>query len=72
MLPLGVPVTILQGDEDEPVPPIHATSYLEAAEASGDRPRMILLSGVDHFVVVDPLSSVWPRIRAEILSLIPR
>ena len=72
MLPLGVPVTILQGDADEPVPPIQATSYLEAAEASGDRPRMVLLSGVDHFVVVDPLSSVWPRIRAEILSLIPR
>lgn len=72
MLPLGVPVTIIQGDADEPVPPIQATSYLEAAQASGERPRLVMLAGTDHFVVVDPLSTVWPLVRAEILSLIPK
>lgn len=71
MLPLGLPVVIIQGEEDQPVPPLQATSYLEAAEKSGDRPRLCLLPGVDHFVIVDPRSSVWPRIKTEILSLLP-
>ena len=71
MLPLGLPVVIVQGEDDQPVPPLQATSYLEAAEKSGDRPRLCLLPEADHFVIVDPRSSVWPRIKIEILSLFP-
>jgi acetyl esterase/lipase len=71
MLPLGLPVVIIQGGEDEPVPPRQATTYLEVAEQSGDCPRLCLLPEADHFVIVDPRSSVWSRIRTEILSLLP-
>lgn len=71
MLPLGLPVVIIQGEEDLPVPPGQATAYLEAAVRHGDRPRLCLLPEADHFVIVDPCSSIWPRIRTEILSLIP-
>jgi len=71
MLPLGLPVVVVQGLLDEPVPPLQATSYVEAAEKSGDRPRLCLLPQTDHFVIVDPRSSVWPRIKGEILSLLP-
>jgi len=69
MLPLGLPVTLIQGEADTAVPPLQATSYATAAAAKGDRPELVLLPDADHFVVVDPRSSVWPRIRAEILAL---
>lgn len=69
MLPLGLPVTLIQGEADTAVPALQATSYATAAAASGDRPQLVLLPEADHFVVVDPRSSVWPRIRTEILAL---
>jgi len=70
MLPLGLPVVIIQGEDDQPVPPAQATTYVAAAERSGDRPRLCLLPQTDHFVIVDPHSSVWPRIKTEILHLL--
>ena len=69
MLPLGVPVTLIQGEADTAVPALQATSYATAAAAKGDSPQLVLFPDADHFVVVDPKSSVWPRIRAEILDL---
>jgi acetyl esterase/lipase len=71
MLPLGLPVTVIQGEADEAVPPIQATTYITAAERSGDRPRLVLFPDADHFVIVDPRSSRWPEVRAEILGLVP-
>jgi acetyl esterase/lipase len=72
MLPLGVPVTLIQGEADTAVPALQATSYATAAAAKGDRPQLVLLPDADHFVVVDPTSSVWPRIRAEILGMVAK
>ncbi|MFZ4983982.1 MAG: alpha/beta hydrolase [Blastocatellia bacterium] len=69
MLPLGLPVTIIQGGADEPVPPVQATSYYEAARRKGDSPRLCLFPDADHFVIVDPRSAIWPQIRTEILAL---
>ena len=69
MLPLGLPVTLIQGEADTAVPALQATSYATAAAAKGDSPQLVLLPDADHFVVVDPKSSVWPRIRTEILAL---
>ncbi len=69
MLPLGLPVTLIQGEADTAVPALQATSYATAAAAKGDSPQLVLLPDGDHFVVVDPKSSVWPRIRTEILAL---
>jgi len=71
MLPLGMPVIVIHGEDDLSVPAQQAISYVEAAERSGDRPRLCLLSGADHFVIVDPRSSYWPRVKDEIISLLP-
>ncbi len=69
MLPLGLPVTIIQGEADEAVPPIQATTYVEAAVRAGDHPKLVLFHDADHFVVIDPHSNVWARVRSEILAL---
>lgn len=69
MLPLGLPVTIIHGDADQSVPGSQSISYAAAAEARGDHPRLIILPGADHFVVVDPRTPQWATVRAEILAL---
>jgi acetyl esterase/lipase len=53
-----VPVTIVQGGEDEVVPPSVPASYC----AKFSRTRLVSLPKSGHFAVIDPLSDAWPAV----------
>lgn len=63
-LPLGVPVGLVHGDRDQQVPVSFSQRYAENARAAGDRVRLDVLKGVDHFAVIDPQSTAWPAVVA--------
>ena len=68
LLPLGVRTTIVQGETDPIVPPLMATSYIEAARRTGDDPKLLLIENAGHFEVIDPMSKIWPQVRNGILQ----
>jgi len=54
----GVQITVLHGDRDQRVP-VEMSRRLSGV-------RYVELPGVEHFGLIDPLSPVWPRLRAEL------
>ncbi len=61
----AVPVTLVHGEADEIVPVALAESYVVAHP----RTRLVRLPNVGHFAVIDPASSIWPVIVAELRAL---
>jgi len=59
-----VPVTVLHGTDDRQVPVDFSRAY--AARIGG---RYHELTGVEHFGLIDPLSSAWPRVIAVLEEL---
>jgi acetyl esterase/lipase len=70
LLPLGVPQTLIQGSNDEQIPPQLPVRWAEAARRHGDTVTVTILPGVDHFDVVDPQSRAWPSVQAAVLNLL--
>jgi acetyl esterase/lipase len=61
----SVPVTIIQGGEDDVVPPSVPASYC----ASFPRTQLVELAECGHFAVIDPLSNAWPVVVRELKAL---
>jgi pimeloyl-ACP methyl ester carboxylesterase len=61
----AVAVTILQGDNDEIVPPSVAASYCEAFPST----RLVSLPDCGHFALIDPATSAWEKVLSELRSL---
>jgi acetyl esterase/lipase len=55
-LPAEVDITVLHGDQDRQVP-VEMSRRLAGA-------TYVELAGVDHFALIDPLSSAWSAVRA--------
>ncbi|QMU67454.1 S9 family peptidase [Streptacidiphilus sp. P02-A3a] len=68
LLPLAVPVTLLHGTADQQVPVAMSREYAARAERAGDSVELVELSGLDHFALIDPLSTAWPDLLAAIDS----
>lgn len=64
-----VPRLLVHGDRDAHVPSEKSVEYVRSARRSGDDADLRLLSGLDHFEVVDPASSAWGAV-VEYLSAI--
>ena len=60
LLPTGVPVLCVHGEQDTTVPPEQSERYRAAATAAGDRVEVLLLPG-DHMVVIDVDGEAWRR-----------
>lgn len=54
----AMPVTIIQGDDDEVVPPAVARSYCKAFPDT----QLVALPGVGHFALIDPLAPAWSAV----------
>jgi acetyl esterase/lipase len=67
LLPLGVPQTLVQGTEDDQIPPALPNRYADKARRQGDTVAVHIVRGADHFDVVDPESAVWPVSRDALL-----
>jgi len=60
LLPIGTPVTLVHGTDDEDVPIELSRRYADQARAAGDPCQLVELAGVGHFELIDPLSPAWP------------
>ncbi len=68
-VPLGVRQRLIHGERDDIVPIEIARRHVDAARKQGDDARLVALEDAGHFEVIDPGSSVWPRIEAAIREL---
>lgn len=59
--PPAVPVTVIHGEADTLVPPALSAAYAAATGA-----RLVPLPGIAHFEVIDPESTAWPVVLAEL------
>jgi len=66
LLPTGTRTVLVQGLDDDVVPPAVSRSFAAAARAAGDDVRLHELEGADHDDVIDPASAAWPAVLAAI------
>lgn len=72
LLPLSAPQVLIQGTEDDQIPPELPGRWAELANSRGSHATAKIVPGVDHFDVVDPRSAAWEAVLAEIKGLIAR
>jgi len=68
LLPLGVPQTLIHGTGDTSVPHEISEHHHAAAVARGDVCELLLLPGVQHFELIDPLAATWQVVHRVILA----
>jgi acetyl esterase/lipase len=68
LLPLDVPVTLVHGTRDDCVPVEMSREYAARATRAGDPVTLVELPDVEHYGVIDPLSSAWPTVLAALTS----
>jgi acetyl esterase/lipase len=67
LLPLNVPQVLLQGSDDDQIPPSLPDRWADNARRQGDSVIVTTIPGADHFDVVDPESKAWAVVQAAIL-----
>lgn len=70
-LPLGMRQVLINGAEDDTVPPVLSERYHAAAVASGDDATLHVLAGVEHFAVATTGTAAWAivtRLTRELLT----
>lgn len=70
LLPLGIPQVLVQGSEDDQIPPTLPMRWADAARRQGDPVDVQIIPGASHFDVVDPESRAWPSSRDAMLKLL--
>ena len=70
LLPTGMRTRLIHGTSDETVPLEISRRYCEAAMHAGDDSKLIEIAGANHRDVMDPRSTYWPSVEAEILALL--
>jgi acetyl esterase/lipase len=71
-LPTGIPVIAIHGSADEIVPLELSRRYVVRAQAAGDRAKLIVLDGVDHFAPFDPETPAGATVRQAVRELLTR
>jgi dipeptidyl aminopeptidase/acylaminoacyl peptidase len=69
-VPLGTPILLVHGTDDDRVPVEQSRSFAAAARAAGDDVCLLELPGGDHFDVIDPRSGHWPAIAGAVAGLV--
>jgi pimeloyl-ACP methyl ester carboxylesterase len=70
LLPFNVPQVLIQGTEDEQIPPRLPERWAERARRMGDAVKVAIIPGAGHFDVVDPESKAWPRVMAAVETMV--
>ncbi|SDQ15021.1 S9 family peptidase [Quadrisphaera sp. DSM 44207] len=71
LLPLGVPLLVVTGEDDDLVPPSMSQRLAAAARAAGDDAVLEVVPGEDHFAHLDPASRCWALTRAWLDAVLP-
>jgi acetyl esterase/lipase len=69
LLPLQCPQVLIQGTEDDQIPPELPVRWAEMSRRLGSEATVKMIDGADHFDVVDPSSGAWKTVLAQIKSL---
>ncbi len=70
LVPLGVPQRLIVGARDPIVPPGHVRRYAEAAAASGDAVRVVVVPGAGHFEPTAPDREAFAEVREAVRSVL--
>lgn len=70
LLPLGMPMVIVNGAEDRVVPPAHVAAFAEAARAAGDQVRLEIVPASGHFEPVAPGTAAFGIVLGAIRGLL--
>ena len=70
LLPFNIPQVLLQGTEDDQIPPELPPRWAEMSHRLGDTVSVNMLPSATHFDVMDPESAAWPAVRNAILKLL--
>lgn len=62
LLPFSVPQILIQGTEDDQIPPELPALWADMARRLGDRATVSMIRSADHFDVVDPESEAWKTV----------
>ncbi len=70
LLPFQVPQMLLQGSEDDQIPPELPVRWAAMAKLSGCQACCTIIPGANHFDVVDPESGAWTTALRQIQALL--
>lgn len=70
LLPLGVPQVLIQGTNDQQIPPELPAMWSKKARRIGDSVTVTILPGADHFEIVDPDLTAFEPVRAAVRTLL--
>ena len=65
-LPIGVPLLVIHGDQDEQIPVAISRSFAGRAADDGDTVIYHELEGVGHDALINPASTAWEKVVDEI------
>jgi acetyl esterase/lipase len=68
MLPIKVPLRLIQGARDRIVPPDMAHRYEAAARKAGDDVSLTVIDDAGHFELIAPQSTAWSVVRDAVIS----
>lgn len=66
LLPLGGRQVLIQGADDEQIPPELPLLWVRQAKRFGSNPTVEIIPRADHFDVVDPGSHAWHTVAAQV------
>ncbi|MEU7587867.1 alpha/beta hydrolase [Micromonospora sp. NPDC049230] len=69
LVPTRTRTVVVHGSEDQQVPVEMSRGFVAAATAAGSDISLVELPGCEHFGLIDPESTAWPRVVAELRSL---
>jgi pimeloyl-ACP methyl ester carboxylesterase len=70
LLPFQVPQMLIQGAEDDQIPPELPMHWATLARKTGDAVKVEILPGADHFDIVDPESRVWKAVQDSVRGFV--
>lgn len=70
LLPFQAPQTLIQGTEDDQIPAALPWRWKELSERRGSHATVRIVTGADHFDVVDPESDAWRVVMSAVKSAI--
>lgn len=70
LLPFGIPIRLIDGTDDEVIPPVVMGMFERQASAAGDDVSFEMVADADHLDVVTPGESGWAAVRHATLMLL--
>ena len=69
LLPLGAKQILIQGTEDQQIPPKLPSRWAENARRQGDVVEVVTIPLADHFDIVDPESKAFDKVRLAVKQM---